>query len=54
MIPRVFFKNLHIVEAILILFEQVLGKFLSIFLPLILSVTPNMMRFVHTFSIMRA
>ena len=37
--------------AILALFEQILGKFCLNFLPLILSVAPNMMHFVRTFSI---
>ena len=54
MLPRKIFENLHTVEVILVLFEQILGKFCLNFLPLILSVAPNMMHFVHTFSIMRA
>ena len=40
--------------GILALFEQFLGKFCLKFLPLNLSVSPNMMHFVRTFSIMRA
>ena len=52
--PRKFFENLHTVVAILALFEQFLGKFCLNFLPLNLSVSPNIMHFVHTFSIMRA
>ena len=52
--PRQIFENLHTVEAILALFELFLGKFCLNFLPLNLSVSPNMMHFVPTFSIMRA
>ena len=44
-------ENLHTVEAILVLFEQFSGKFCLIFLALILSVSPNMMHFIRTFSI---
>ena len=54
MLPRKIFENLHTVVAILVLFEQNLGKFCLKFLPLILSVAPNMMHFVRMFSIMRA
>ena len=55
MLPRKFFENLHTVVAILVLFEQVLGKFCLNFLPLILSVAPNiMMHLNRTFSIVRA
>ena len=54
MLPQKIFKNLHTVEAILVLFKQFLGKFCLNFLPLNLSVSPNMMHFVCTFSIMRA
>ena len=54
MLPRKFFENLHTVVAILVLFEQILSKFCLNFLPLILSVAPNMMHFVRAFSIMRA
>ena len=39
--------------AILVLFEQFLGKFCLIFLPLNLSFSPHMMHFARTFSIMR-
>ena len=53
MLPRKFSEILHAVVAILVLFKQVLGKFCLNFLPLILSVAPNMMHFVRTFSIMR-
>ena len=52
MLPRKIFENLRIVVAILVPFEQFLGKFLNC-LPLNLSVSPNMMHFVRTFSIMR-
>ena len=48
------FENLRTVEAILALFELFLGKFCVNFLPLNLSVLPNMMHFVHTFSITRS
>ena len=51
MLPRKIFENLHTVVAILVLFEQVLGKFCLNFLPIILSVVPNMMHFIRTFSI---
>ena len=54
MLPRKIFENLHTVVAILALLEQFLGKFCLNFLPLNLSVSPNMMHFVRTFSIMRA
>ena len=54
MLPRKFFENLHTLVAILALFEQFLGKFCLNFLPLNLSVSPNIMHFVHTFSIIRA
>ena len=53
MLPRKFSEALLAVVAILVLFEQVLGKSSLNFLPLILSVAPNMMHFVRTFSIMR-
>ena len=53
MLPQKRFGTLHAIVAILVLFEQFLGKFCSNFLPLNLSAT-NMMHFVHTFSIMRA
>ena len=54
MLPRKIFENLHTVVVILALFEPFLGKFYLNFLPVNLSVSPNMMNFVHTFSIMRA
>ena len=54
MLPRKFFENLQTVVAILVVLEQFLGKFCINFLPLNLSVSPNMMHFVRTFSIMRA
>ena len=54
MLPRKIFENLHTVVAILALFDQFLGKFCLNFLSLNLSVSPNMMHFVRTFSIMRA
>ena len=57
MLPRKLFEILHTAVAILVLFEQVLGKFCLNFLPLILSVAPNTydaLTFVRTYSIMRA
>ena len=51
MLPRKTFETLHAEVAILVLFEQFLGKFCSNFLPLNLSVSPNMMHFARTFSI---
>ena len=48
MLPRKIFENLHTVGAILVLFEQSLGKFRLKFLPLILSVAPYMMHVVRT------
>ena len=61
MLPRKIFGNLRTVVAILVLFEQFLGKFCLNFLRLNLSVSPNMMHFVmihmmhfDTFLIMRA
>ena len=54
MLPQNFFENSNTVGAILALFEQYLGKFCLNFLPQNLSVPPNMMHFVHTFSIMCA
>ena len=47
MLPRNIFENLHTVVAIVALFEPFLGKFCLNFLPLNLSVSPNMMHFVH-------
>ena len=54
-LPEIF-ENLPTVVAILLLFEQFLSKFLFNFLPLNLTVSPNMMHFfVRTFCItMRA
>ena len=54
MLPQKIFENLHAVMTILVLFEQISGKFCFNFLSLILSVSPNIMHFVRTFSIMRA
>ena len=54
MLPQKIFVNLHTAVAILALFEQFLGKFRLNFLPLNFSVSPNMVHFVRTFSIMRA
>ena len=54
MLPLKPFENLYTVVAILVLFEQILGKFCLNCLPLILSVSPNIMHFVRTFSTMRA
>ena len=54
MFHRKIFENLHTVVAILVLFEQFLGKFCLNFLPLNLSVLPNMIHFVGTFSIASA
>ena len=48
MLPRKIFESLHTVGAILVLFEQSLGKFCLKFLPLILSVAPYMMHVVRT------
>ena len=45
MLPRKFFENLHNVVTILVLFEQFSGKSCSNFLPLNLSVSPNIMHF---------
>ena len=54
MLPRQIFEILHAAMAILVLFEHFLGKLCSKFLTLILSTSPSMMHFVHTFSIVRA
>ena len=54
MLPRKILKNLHAVMAILVLLEHFSGKFSLNFLALLLSISPNMMHFVRTFSIMRA
>ena len=54
MLPRKIFENLHTVVAILELFEQFSGKVCLYFLALIMCVSPNMMHFRRTFSILRA
>ena len=54
MLLRKKFENLHAAMAILVLFEQLSGKFCINFLTLILSASPNMMHFVRKFSFMRA
>ena len=54
MLPRKIFENLHTAVAILALVEQFLCKFCLHFLPLSLSVSPNIMHFVRTFSIIYA
>ena len=53
MLPRKFFEIFHTVMTILVLFEQFSGKICLYFWPLILSVSPNIMHFVRTVSIMR-
>ena len=53
MLPRKHFKNLHTASAILVLFEQFLGKVCSYFWPITLSASP-MMHFVCTVSNLRA
>ena len=45
------FENLCTAVAILVLFEQFLGKFCLNFLPLNLIVSPNRMHFVGAFAI---
>ena len=54
MLPQKIFENLRTAEAILALFQQFLRKFCLKFLFLNLSVSPNIMHFVRTFSIMHA
>ena len=54
MLPREIFEILYAVMAILVLFEHFSGKLCFNFLILILSTLPNMVHFVHTFSIVRA
>ena len=54
MLPRENFEILHIIMAILVLFEHFSSKLCLNFLTLILSTSPNMMHFLCTFSIMRA
>ena len=51
-LPLKIFNNLYTVVAILVLFEQFLCKFCLNFLPLNVNVSPNIMHFVRTFSIM--
>ena len=48
MLPRKIFETLHTVVAVLALFEEFSVKFCLKFLPLNLSVSPNMMHFVRT------
>ena len=48
MLPRKIFENLHTAVAILVVFEKFLGKFCLNFLPLNLSVSPNMMHFARS------
>ena len=52
--PRKVFENWLTIMAILVLFEQFLGKFCLHFWPLSLSALPNIMHFVGTETIMRA
>ena len=47
MLPRKIFESLHVVMAILVLFEQCSRKFCLNLLTLILSALPNMMHFDH-------
>ena len=54
MLPREIFEILHDVMAILVLFEHFSGKLCLKLLTLVLSTSPSMMHFVHTFSIARA
>ena len=54
MLSREIFEILHAVMAILVLFEHFSGKLCFSFLTLILSTSPSMMHFLHTFSIVRA
>ena len=54
MLFRKIFEDFHTVMAILALFEQFSGKVSSYFWPITLSVSPNMMYFVRTVSVMRA
>ena len=54
MLPPKIFENLHAVMTILVPFEYLSGKLCVKFLTLILNALPNMMHFIHTFSIMRA
>ena len=54
MLPRKIFENLYIVVAISVPVLQFSGEFCLKFLPLILSVSPSLMHFIRTFSIMYA
>ena len=56
MLPRENFEILHVVMAVLVLFEDFSGKLCLKYLTLILSrpTSTNMMHFVRTFSITRA
>ena len=54
MLPRGIFEILPAVMAILVLFKHFSGKLCLKFLTLILSISPYMMHFVRTFSIVRA
>ena len=54
MLPQKIFGIFHTVVAILVFFEQFLGKLCLNFLFLNLSVSPNRMHFARTFSIMHA
>ena len=53
MLPRQIFEILHVVMAILVLFQHFSGKLCLDFLTLNLSTSPNMVNFVRTFSIVR-
>ena len=54
MFPWKIFEDLLALMAIFVLFESFARKFCLNFLTLILSASRNIMRFVRTFSIMRA
>ena len=54
MLPREIFEILHVVMAILVLFQDFSGKLCLNFLTLNLSTSLNMVHFVRTFSIVRA
>ena len=53
MLARKFLKIIHAVMALLVLLGEFLGKFCFKFFTIILSSSPNKLRFVRTFSIMR-
>ena len=53
MLPRKFLKIIHAVMALLVLFGKFSGKFCFKFFTIVLSSSPNKMRFVRSFSIMR-